>query len=377
MTLTPLTITAVVIPESLDAGSAGKAGSSGISAEGNGTDFRDCCSLQDAHQMELWGNLDRCATVQERLQFWRGNGYEERQLFIARVGGEPVGRCSVTLPLQENTATAGIDVLVASAHRRQGIGRRLLDFAEEVGRGRRRTIFDADCEEPAGRVAEADELLPAKSGTGGVPKSAPSTAFAVNAGYQLEQVETSSSLPLPVAPEHLDALEEAAKAESQDYVLVEWKDSCPEELVDAYAALKSRMGTDLPMAGLEWEAEDWDAARVRDEEQTWGKSGIESLVAAARRRDTGELAAYSALNRRPARPRILSQEDTLVVGEHRGHRLGMLIKIANIRRAQKDWPAGQSVCTWNASENRHMLAINISLGFRPSGYEGEWQKRLE
>jgi hypothetical protein len=54
----------------------------------------------------------------------------------------------------------------------------------------------------------------------------------------------------------------------------------------------------------------------------------------------------------------------------------MLIKIENLRRAQRRWPAAKSVLTWNASENQHMLAINISLGFKPDGSEGEWQKRL-
>jgi hypothetical protein len=54
----------------------------------------------------------------------------------------------------------------------------------------------------------------------------------------------------------------------------------------------------------------------------------------------------------------------------------MLVKVANLRRAQEKWPRARSVLTWNASENQHMLAINTALGFRPAGYEGEWQKRL-
>jgi hypothetical protein len=54
----------------------------------------------------------------------------------------------------------------------------------------------------------------------------------------------------------------------------------------------------------------------------------------------------------------------------------MLVKLANLRLAQQRWPAARSVITRNHSENQHMLAINISLGFKPAGYEGEWQKRL-
>ena len=86
--------------------------------------------------------------------------------------------------------------------------------------------------------------------------------------------------------------------------------------------------------------------------------------------------AYSVLTWRPLVPESLIQQDTLVAEEHRGHRLGLLVKAANLRRAQEKWPRARSVLTWNASENQHMLAINTALGFRPAGYEGEWQKRL-
>ena len=72
----------------------------------------------------------------------------------------------------------------------------------------------------------------------------------------------------------------------------------------------------------------------------------------------------------------MHQDDTLVLSEHRGRRLGMLVKAANLQRLAVEQPAARRVGTWNAEENSHMLAINVALGFRPAGGSGEWQARL-
>ena len=369
--MTDLAITAVQFPETPDGGSSGGGGRPDSAA-----DFQACQALREAHELQKWGNLDRCATASEAVEFWRGSGYEERHVYIARLGGELVGICSVTLPLRENTNTAGIDVLVAPAHRRRGWGRQLLEYAESVAAGRGRTSLDAYCEIPVELVERSAGLLPAKSGAGGLPRDEASTAFASAAGYELEQVERSSRLALPVATERLEILEAEASAHAGNYRMVAWAESCPEEFVAEYAVLKARMSTDVPTAGLDWGAEVWDVARIRHDERTLVRSGVQVQVGAALHRASGVLAAYTVLNWRPEVPATMIQQDTLVSAEHRGHRLGMLVKLANLRLAQRRWPAARSVLTWNASENQHMLAINISLGFKPAGYEGEWQKRL-
>jgi GNAT superfamily N-acetyltransferase len=365
-----LSITAVPVPQPGDEGTERAA------------DLRACRAIRDAHHLDLWGNLGRGSTLREDQEYWRGSEYEERLQFLARLDGAQAGTCSVVLPLKENTAAAWIEVLVAAPYRRQGIGRRLLAVAEETARGSGRRVFEGYCEEPVLPLGEHGSQrdngeLPAKSGSGGVPLNLASTRFALASRYELEQVERSSRLPLPVDPALLDRLEADAIAHAGGYRVVGWQSRCPDTLVDAYAVLKGRMSADVPTAGLVAEFEEWDAPRVRDEEQSWERGGVSSLVAAVQHSGTGELAAYTVLSYRPERPNTLIQEDTLVAGPHRGHRLGMLAKIANIRRAQEVCPAAGSVITWNASENGHMLAINISLGFKPAGFEGEWQKRLE
>ncbi|HEY9358198.1 MAG TPA: GNAT family N-acetyltransferase, partial [Arthrobacter sp.] len=242
--MTDLAITAVQFPETPVGGSSGGGGRPDSAA-----DFQACQVLREAHELQKWGNLDRCATASEAVEFWRGNVYEERHVYIARLGGELVGICSVTLPLRENTNTAGIDVLVAPAHRRRGWGRQLLEYAESVAAGRGRTSLDAYCEIPLELVERSAGLLPAKSGAGGLPRDEASTAFASAAGYELEQVERSSRLTLPVATERLEMLEAEASAHAGNYRMVAWAESCPEEFVAEYAVLKARMSTDAPTAG--------------------------------------------------------------------------------------------------------------------------------
>ncbi|TQJ33353.1 GNAT family N-acetyltransferase [Arthrobacter sp. SLBN-122] len=366
-----LAIAVVGVPPKRGPGSGGDIGAAELSQ-----DFLACQAMEEAHAMAVWGNLERCLTLAEALEFWRGSPYEERHLFLARIGPEPVGLCSVTLPLRENLATAGIDVLVVPGWRRRGVGRALLEHAEAMARTHGRSSLDSFHELPLDAVRTGSQMVPAESGAGQLPLDDPATAFALAAGYRLEQVERSSRLKLPVSGELLDRLESDAFGHAGDYVLTNWDGRCPDSLVAAYAGLRARMSTDAPTAGMDWEREDWDADRVRDDELVLVRGGVQSSVAAALHRRTGDLVAYSVLTWRPLVPESLIQQDTLVGEEHRGHRLGMLVKAANLRRAQEKWPRARSVLTWNASENQHMLAINTALGFRPAGYEGEWQKRL-
>ena len=71
---------------------------------------------------------------------------------------------------------------------------------------------------------------------------------------------------------------------------------------------------------------------------------------------------------------VAYQSDTLVVAAHRGHALGMRMKLANLVRLGEVAPERTTVYTWNADENEHMLAINIALGFEPHGMSAEFQR---
>jgi GNAT superfamily N-acetyltransferase len=63
-----------------------------------------------------------------------------------------------------------------------------------------------------------------------------------------------------------------------------------------------------------------------------------------------------------------------VISIHRGHGLGRAIKIANLRRARQAHPLLRRVVTTNAGENAAMRSVNLGLGFREVGVDGNWQK---
>ena len=64
-------------------------------------------------------------------------------------------------------------------------------------------------------------------------------------------------------------------------------------------------------------------------------------------------------------PEVVYQWGTLVRPEHRGHRLGMATKVANLRWVQREVSGRDRVYTMNAEVNDQMIGINQALGFRP------------
>ncbi|SFT43300.1 GNAT family N-acetyltransferase [Arthrobacter sp. ov118] len=339
----------------------------------NAAEFLEFMELADELVLQTWGNLDRSSSPAARLQHWRDNPYSRVRLHFVRVDGRMAGSSWIRCELQDNLSSALLQVNVLDSFAGRGIGRTLLEHAEALAAAEGRTILQTFTEHPADFDVDGPNLIKPATGTGALPAGARGARFAEQAGYRLEQVERFSSLEIPPAAD-LDALERDALTRAGDYELLHWTDACPDEHVAQLAVLMSRMSTDAPTGALSYEPEIWDVARVRHVEDTWRQAGQSSLVAAARHRSTGELAAYTVLQVAADKPWLADQDDTLVAAGHRGHRLGMLIKILNLRRLRNGHPAVRRVITFNAAENDHMLGINVALGFKPAGYDGEWQR---
>jgi hypothetical protein len=63
---------------------------------------------------------------------------------------------------------------------------------------------------------------------------------------------------------------------------------------------------------------------------------------------------------------------TGVVREHRGHRLGLLVKVAMAEWLRTAEPQLERIQTWNAQSNRYMIAVNEALGYTILGLPANW-----
>ncbi|WP_182112401.1 MULTISPECIES: GNAT family N-acetyltransferase [unclassified Actinotalea] len=338
--------------------------------------------VSDAIDLALYGHADFSIDVPTVRASMKTNAYRRVHRFVAVRDGERraeavVGRGFVHLPLVGDTHTAQVYVGVHPEHRRQGIGSVLWDACLGTARAAGRSVIHA---EPAyaPEPPPGPGTLEAPTGSGRIPVDDDTTRFVQARGFSLEQVVRQSLLELPVPAEVLaPLLAEATRAAGPDYVLHAWEDAVPDEWLDGLAMLETRMSTDAPSAGLDVHEDPWDAERMRVGLAERAERDESYVVVAAEHVPTRSLAAFTMVELPRARPEVVYQDDTLVLREHRGRRLGMLVKATMLEELAVRRPRARRVHTWNAEENAFMLGINVALGFRPASVDAVWQLRLD
>lgn len=292
------------------------------------------------------------------VSFRRPRVAEEVYGLIAQDGDAVVGVAVVELPLTDNLDLADACVYVPPECRRRGIGTALARQLVVDLRQRGRTGWI--CQVSGRRYDQPDGTV------------LPGEAFAARFGLTLRQSDLQRRLSLPAPTERLEALAAQAAPKHQDYRLVRWIDRCPDEYVEPYCRLKSAMVDEMPTGELELEAEAWNEARLRDTEAHQEEQARRRYLYAAVAPD-GDMAGHTELVVPTHDPNVIYQWDTLVLPAHRGHRLGLALKVANLAWVQAEHPERESVRTWNADTNGPMIAVNDALGFEPVEYEGSWQ----
>ena len=277
------------------------------------------------------------------------------------VDGETVAAGWMRTPLLDNLELAEAMVHVLPSHRRRGIGSAVLTRLEDEARARGR------------RFVTGLAYWPYEAGSTGTGASGPS--FAAARGYDLALSEVQRELRLPVPDALLARLAEEAAQSHASYTLRSWSGRVPDDLLEGWARLTATLATEAPTGDLALEAEAVDTAVVREREALVEKQQRRKYNTVALD-SSGEVVAYSDLATADHDPGRAFQWGTLVRSDHRGHRLGVAVKVANLRLLQRERPDIVRLTTYNAEVNAHMIGVNEAMGFVPVARLGDFQKEL-
>lgn len=283
-------------------------------------------------------------------------------LYSGTVGGELVATGWITLPQLDNLASADLYIGVHPDHRRQGYGTQVLELLETVCGDHGRTILSALTDWPYdGRP----------DGTG-----APGVEFGRVHGFEFALGDVQRELPLPADEVRLRELAAEAAPYHSDYELRSWTGPVPDDLVLSYLELSATLATEAPTGDREIEDSAVDVEAHRSTERVLAEQQRTPWHTVAVDRD-GRVVAYSDLVVPGTDPKWVFQWGTLVAKEHRGHRLGLAVKVANLLALQSAGGVdGRRVVTWNAEVNEHMIGVNERMGFLATARGGNLQKKV-
>jgi GNAT superfamily N-acetyltransferase len=204
----------------------------------------------------------------------------------------------------------------------------------------------------------------------------PGVAFLDRWGFELKsQAINRRQHPAELSVDRIAKLFDEASAAASSYELVRVFGRTPEELLPAVAEMSAAIN-DAPLDDLDIEDEVFPPQRIRDYETACLSRGQRIYRLLARHRGTGVLAGHTVVAVDQERPAIGYQHDTTVVREHRGHRLGLLLKSGMTQWLREAEPQLETVDTWNTESNAHMIAVTEELGYEWLGRGLEYQRSL-
>nr|WP_255672526.1 GNAT family N-acetyltransferase [Glycomyces amatae] len=285
----------------------------------------------------------------------------EFRCYTAAQDGALVGAVWLSMPLKENAHYLEAELLVHPGHRRRGIGTALLDRLLDLARDEHRSEI---------------VLLARAAVAGGPPRSDAGARFLERHGFAPALTEIDRKAAVGAATADEERLWDEALAASGDYEAVSWIGRCPDEHVAGLGRIDSMIFTEIPLGDVDLRPRTVDAQFVRDREDRAEAQGNDLIRTVAVHRAGGGLVANTVLYAH--RDETYAQQAiTIVDPAHRGHRLGLLVKLANLRRLREARPEVTAVWTGNADVNANMNAINERLGFRPVDARVSYRRRLD
>ncbi len=275
---------------------------------------------------------------------------EKAVLIYAWLGDVVIGEAFIVVGLDaENSHVLWGDVQVLATYRRLGLGSELFGKVIEVAEAAGRRLI----------TGTTDSAIPAGA------------AFAERFGASVGLVEVTSELFVAdVKRGLLNAWIQAAPRD--EFQLLIWRGPCPEEFVEAFAALQELMNF-APSGDLELEYERVTAEDIRESEAYEAARGVERWTLVAQQLSSGDLAGFTEVDWYPDNAELLVQGDTVVDSRFAGQGLGKWLKASMLVLVQRDRPGVLRVRTEAAESNEAMLHINAALGFRHIRRRTEWQ----
>jgi GNAT superfamily N-acetyltransferase len=304
-----------------------------------------------------------------RGSFVKGLSYpppdQDEAHFVAVEDGRVVATMGIGLPNRANLHFGWAWGNVHPDHRRKGIGSALLDHFIAYARERGRTELTLETH---------------LTWENGVERSKAGQLFLEKHGFKL----ALSYINRRCAVDALDAdteqslLDKARAAAGDEYEIISWIGRTPEELMETMARIDSTILAEVPLGELELEPETIDAELKRAKQDRTEAMGLKVVQTVARHRGTGEVVANTC---------VFIHDDgefpdayqgiTIVDRDHRGHRLGLLLKIENLRLVRENFPHIRAIWTDNADVNAPMIDINVTLGYEIVDAGGEFLRKFE
>jgi GNAT superfamily N-acetyltransferase len=299
-------------------------------------------------------------TLEEFLGAHRSSDSGERQEFFGAFDGDTLlGTCEAWFPLLDNLDKVYVGLQVDPSARRRGVGRALVAELEARATADDRMLLLTDSKIPPGER-----------------ETHPYRRFADACGFEFSNVEVVRHLALPVAEDRLEEWAEEAAARHDGYRIETFvDDELPDELAESLCLLMGQLAVDAPTGKVDFEEEAFGVDRLRERyaaAAAMGRSIFETVAIST----DGTVAAQSTLAVATGLGPDVFQWGTFVHREHRGHKLGLAVKVANIRAVQGAYPDKQRVTTQNAEDNQFMVDINKQMGFEAVEDSAEWIKRL-
>ncbi len=285
--------------------------------------------------------------------------------FVAVEDGKVVAVLGIGLPNRGNLHFGWAWINVLPEYRRRGIGTALLEHFVAYARGHGRTDLTLDT-----HMTWED----------GVERDKAGQLFLEKHGFKLALTVINRRCAVDAldAAVEQELLEKAQAAAGDEYEILSWIGRTPEELVETMARIDSTILAEVPLGDLALEPETIDAELKNAKADRNKAMGIVLVQTVARHRESGEVVANTA---------VFLHDDgefpdgyqgiTIVDKGHRGHRLGLLLKLVNLRLVRENFPHVRAIWTDNADVNAPMIGINVVLGYEIVDGGGEFQRKFE